>query len=118
MPVSGLDFVATMSILKKSPFKTSLLQQWWQKIGEIGLSPDMPAYQYRRGYAYNQMNFAGLCLSVIRLSFMTFVSRSYSPWNLFVNALPAIFCGLMAVWMAYRVYSMTKLFSFFLFPLL
>ena len=107
-----------MSILKKGPFKTSLLQQWWQKIGEIGLSPDMPAYQYRRGYAYNQMNFAGLCLSVIRLSFMTFVSRSYSPWDLFVNALPAIFCGLMAIWMAYRVYSMTKLFSFFLFPLL
>jgi signal transduction histidine kinase len=107
-----------MSILKKGPFKTSLLKQWWQQIGEIGLSPDMPAYQYRRGYAYNQMNFAGLCLSLIRLSFMVFVDRSYSPWDLFVNALPAIFCGLMAMWMAYRVYSMTKLFSFLLFPLL
>jgi signal transduction histidine kinase len=107
-----------MSILQKGPFKTSLLKQWWQQIGEIGLSADMPAYQYRRGYAYNQMNFAGLCLSLIRLSFMVFVDRSYSPWDLFVNALPAIFCGLMAIWMAYRVYSMTKLFSFLLFPLL
>ncbi|HEY4063797.1 MAG TPA: ATP-binding protein [Puia sp.] len=107
-----------MSIFKKGLFKTSLLHQWWQRIGEIGLSSDMPAYQYRRGYAYNQMNFAGLCLSLSRLGFMAFVVRSYSAWDLFVNSLPAIFCGLMAVWMAYRVYSMTKLFSFFLFPVL
>jgi two-component system sensor histidine kinase/response regulator len=107
-----------MNNVKKGPFKLSLLHRCWQLIGEIGLSPEMPAYQYRRVYAYNQMNFTGLCLSGTRLLFLLFSSPSYSGWDLFVNALPVVFCVLMGVWMAFRVYSMTKLFSFFLFPLL
>jgi signal transduction histidine kinase len=107
-----------MNNIKKAPFKTSLLHHWWQQIGEIGLSADMPTSQYRRGYAYNQMNFTGLCLSGTRLIFLLFSSRAYTSWDIFVNALPVICCLLMGVWMAFRVYSMTKLFSFFLFPLL
>jgi two-component system, sensor histidine kinase and response regulator len=103
---------------RKGAFKLTLLHHWWQQIGEIGLSPEMPAYQYRRGYAYNQMNFTGLCLSATRFSYLLFSSHSYPVWDLFVNALPVIFCILMGAWMAFRVYSMTKLFSFILFPLL
>jgi signal transduction histidine kinase len=107
-----------MNNVKKGPFKPSLLHHWWQQIGVIGLSPEMPAYQYRRGYAYNQMNFTGLCLAGTRLLFMMLATQPFTARDLFVNALPVIFCLLMGVWMAFRVYSMTKLFSFFLFPLL
>jgi len=78
----------------------------------------MPAYQYRRGYAYNQMNFTGLCLASSRLLFIFFTSRPYTSWDIFVNSLPVIFCLLMGAWMAFRVYSMTKLFSFILYPIL
>jgi signal transduction histidine kinase len=107
-----------MSNFSKGPAQAATVPVWWQKIGEIGLSADMPAHQYRRGYAYNQMNFAGLCLAVVRWLFMLSLSRPYPAWDIFVNSLPIFFCLMMGVWMAFRVYPMTKLFSFFLFPVL
>lgn len=97
----------------------SVIGLCWEKILQIGLSKEMPANQYRRGYAYNLMNFTGLCLSISRLLFMIFLSREpYSTGDLLVNALPIVFCLLLMLWAGLHLYSLTKLFSFLLFPLL
>ena len=79
----------------------------------------MPVYQYRKGYAYNLMNFAGLCLSVTRLLFIIIVfPQEYSFWDIVLNALPAVCCLLMMLWMGLRRNTLTRLFSFLVFPFL
>ena len=94
-----------------------LLWGFSQSISQLGLTADMPAYLYRKGYAFNQMNFAGLLVGSLRLVYiLVFVSGDYTLSTLLLNALPVLGCLLMMVFMYLHFYKTTVLFSFLLFP--
>ncbi len=89
------------------------------RIGTLGLSPGLPTYTYSKGYAFNQMNFAGLVIGLTRLLYLVFFSHLPAfPGYLIVNTLPVLGCITMMVSISVRRHIFTVYFSFLVFPVL
>ncbi len=89
-----------------------------QHIGRLGLTPDMKPSNFSKGYAFNQMNFAGLIIGLIRLLYIVVSPPAFfQPIDFLVNALPVFGCIVMMVCMAGGARTFTVYFSFLVFPI-
>jgi two-component system, sensor histidine kinase and response regulator len=96
---------------------TSINQSLWQKIGHIGLTPDLKPYETAKGLVSNYVNFFGLCVSILRIVYILFISaKTYSGFQILINVLPTAACVAMIVIMYYRKYTAAIYFSFLVFP--
>lgn len=94
-------------------------QSLWQKIGLLGLTPDLTPYEKTKGLVFNYVNFFGLCVSILRLLYLLFISpKAYTDFEILVNTLPTVACTAMVVMMYYRKYAVTIYFSFLVLPAL
>jgi two-component system, sensor histidine kinase and response regulator len=98
---------------------TSINQSLWQKIGHIGLTPDIKPFERGKGLVFNYLNFFGLCISIIRVLYMLFISNTtYSAFQILINVLPFAGCVIMMVMMHLKKHAVTIYFSFLVFPAL
>jgi two-component system, sensor histidine kinase and response regulator len=96
---------------------TSTNQSLWYKIGHLGLAPDLKPYEIAKGLVSNYVNFFGLCVSIVRIFYILFVSpKTYSGFQILINLLPMAGCMVMMVMMYYRKHTAAIYFSFLLFP--
>jgi two-component system, sensor histidine kinase and response regulator len=96
---------------------TSTKKSLWYKIGHIGLTPDLKPYETAKGLVSNYVNFFGLCVSILRILYILFISsKTYSGFQILINVLPTAACIAMIVIMYYRKYTAAIYFSFLVFP--
>lgn len=95
----------------------SLVKRIYTKISTIGYSTELHGYGKNRVLVFNQLNFAALFFSLIRLIYIViYVPEQYSWVTFFVNtSLSLVF--LLLMWFMYkRYFKLATIFSFAVVP--